>query len=127
MDARVRDAIKRAEGSVQGIHVLPDDLRRSTGRPGSSRRRALIDLAAARSAFIDQSQSLNLFLAGPDHRQALVDVHLRVEVRAEDHLLPALAPGDAHPADRRSAHDEPRTAEAVACSLENPETCEACQ
>ena len=64
-------------------------------------QRALIDMAAARAPFIDQSQSLNLFIAGADDRQALLDVPLRLEGRAEDHLLPALAPGHPDPADDR--------------------------
>ena len=64
---------------------------------------------------------------------------LRLEEGPEDHLLPALAPGDAHREDhrerrRRTHHDCRRAAppgwrrgdqrdggEAVACSLENPE------
>ena len=73
-------------------------------------------------------------------REALVDVPPRVEVRPEDDLLPALAPGDADPADDRlsvtappSPTDRPLDPrpisddEALACSLENPENCEACQ
>ena len=69
-----------------------------------------------------------------DHRQALLDVPARLEVRAEDHLLPALAARDPHPAGHRRRRPDrhvrssPATAdEALACSLENPETCEACQ
>ena len=76
-----------------------------------------------------------------DHRQALVDVPARLEVRPEDHLLPAVAPGDPdRPGDRRgekrpaagartcaTGADSARHSDAVACSLENPETCEACQ
>ena len=60
---------------------------------------------------------------------------LRLEVRAEDDVLPALAPGDPDPAGDQSvvepAADSPTSTvsdeDALACSLENPETCEACQ
>ena len=97
-------------------------------------QRALIDMAAARSPYIDQSQSLNLFIAATDDRQALLDVPVRLEVRAEDHLLPALAPRDADPAGdrlrgraRRRPPSPSSTEEPLACSLENPENCEACQ
>ena len=102
--AEVREAIKRAEGSVQGIAALPEDVRELFRTAWELPQRALIDMAAARSPYIDQSQSLNLFIAGPVDREALLDVPPRVEVRAEDDLLPALAPGDADPADDGVGH-----------------------
>jgi ribonucleoside-diphosphate reductase alpha chain len=39
----------------------------------------------------------------PHHRQAVVDVPARLEIRSEDHLLPAVPPGDPHPAGHRRA------------------------
>ena len=93
---------------------------------------ALIDMAAERGAVIDQCQSLNLFMESPNIGQSVVDVHVRVEVGTEDHLLPALAAGDEDRQDhgqRRgaAAYSRSHAGEAVACSLENPEACEACQ
>ena len=63
--AEVRDAIKRAEGSVQGVAALPEDVRTLFRTAWELPQRALIDMAAARAPYIDQSQSLNLFIAGP--------------------------------------------------------------
>ena len=63
--AEVRESIKRAEGSVQGLAQLPDDVRELYRTAWELPQRALIDMAAARSPYIDQSQSLNLFIAGP--------------------------------------------------------------
>ncbi len=63
--AEVRETIKRAEGSVQGVTQLPDDVRELFRTAWELPQRALIDMAAERSAYIDQSQSLNLFIAGP--------------------------------------------------------------
>ena len=63
--ARTRDAIKRADGSVQGLADLPTAARELFRTAWELPQRALIDLAAARAPFIDQSQSLNLFLADP--------------------------------------------------------------
>ena len=139
----VREAIKRAEGSVQGVDELPDDVRRLFRTAWELPQRALIDMAAERSPYIDQSQSLNLFIAGPTIGEAVVDVPPRLEVRAEDDLLPALAAGDPDPADDDRAVEatagrpsspgravEPHhrhRRQALACSLENPESCEACQ
>jgi ribonucleoside-diphosphate reductase alpha chain len=61
----VRGQIKRAEGSVQGIEALPAPTRELFRTAWELPQRALIDLAAARAPYIDQSQSLNLFLASP--------------------------------------------------------------
>jgi len=93
---RVREQIKQADGSVQGITELSAETRALFRTAWELPQRALIDLAAARAPFIDQSQSLNLFLAAPS-----IGVPACVEVRAEDHLLPAVAPGDQDPAGHR--------------------------
>ena len=62
---RCVDAIKRAEGSVQGIDAVPDDVKALYRTAWELPMRSLIDMAAERGAFIDQSQSLNLFIESP--------------------------------------------------------------
>ena len=52
--------------SVQGIPEIPPDLRLLYKTAWEIKQRALIDMAADRGAFIDQSQSLNLFVESPD-------------------------------------------------------------
>ena len=71
--------------------------------------RSLIDMAADRGPFIDQSQSLNLFVEAPIDRQAVVDVPARLEARAEDHVLPALPAGDPDHADHVAGRRRART------------------
>ncbi len=61
----VRDAIKRADGSVQDVAALPAQTRELFRTAWELPQRALIEQAAARAPFIDQSQSLNLFMAAP--------------------------------------------------------------
>jgi ribonucleoside-diphosphate reductase alpha chain len=131
----VREAIKRAEGSVQGIAALPGETRRLFRTAWELPQRALIDLAAARAPFIDQSQSLNLFMAAPTiGKLSSMYLHAwksglkttyylrsRPATRIQQATVAVAAP-DAE-ADRAAADD----AAALACSLENPETCEACQ
>lgn len=63
--AEIRDEIKRANGSVQTIHELPEDVRNLFRTAWELPQRALIDLAARRGPFVDQSQSLNLFIETP--------------------------------------------------------------
>ena len=60
-----RDAIMAAGGSVQGLEDLPQELREVFKTAWEMRQRNLIDMAADRGAYIDQSQSLNLFVAVP--------------------------------------------------------------
>ena len=72
----IRDAIKRADGSVQGIvDAAGRGARAVPHRVGAAAAGADRHGRRPRSPYIDQSQSLNLFMAAPDHRQALVDVH----------------------------------------------------
>lgn len=60
-----RNRLKLAEGSVQGMSELSPELRRLYRTVWEIPMRALIDMAADRVAFIDQSESLNLFLESP--------------------------------------------------------------
>jgi ribonucleoside-diphosphate reductase alpha chain len=61
----VRAQIKRADGSVQSIAEFPAELRELFRTAWELPQKALIDLAAGRGPFVDQSQSLNLFMAAP--------------------------------------------------------------
>jgi ribonucleoside-diphosphate reductase alpha chain len=124
----VREAIKRSEGSVQGITALPEDVRHLFRTAWELPQRALVDLAAARQPFIDQSQSLNLFLASPTIGK-LSSMYLyawKAGLKTTYYLR-------SRPATRIQqatvsvAAPTPTDSEAVACSLENPETCEACE
>ena len=122
----VRDAIKRAEGSVQGLDVLPAALREVYRTAWELPMRALIDMAADRGAFIDQSQSLNLFMETPSIG-ALSSMYMyawKKGLKTSYYLR-------SRPATRIAkatvAAAAPTDAEAVMCSLENPEACEACQ
>jgi len=125
--AEIRDAIKLAEGSVQSIAELPEELRLIYRTVWETPMRALIDMAADRGAFIDQSQSLNLFIENPNIGQ-LSSMYMHAWKRG----LKTTYYLRSRPATRiakatvgnRTTYADP---EAVACSLENPEMCEACQ
>jgi ribonucleoside-diphosphate reductase alpha chain len=119
--AETRDAIKRADGSVQGLTALPEDVRLLFRTAWELPQRALIDLAAARGPFVDQSQSLNLFLAAPSigKLSSMYRHAWQAGLKTTYYLR-------SRPATRiQQATVAPP--EAVACSLENPDSCEACQ
>jgi ribonucleoside-diphosphate reductase alpha chain len=123
----VRDAIKRADGSVQGIAALPAESRELFRTAWELPQRALIDMATARAPFVDQSQSLNLFLAAPSiGKLSSMYLHAWKSGLKTTYYLrsrPATRIAQATVAPEIPAAPEA----AVACSLENPETCEACQ
>jgi ribonucleoside-diphosphate reductase alpha chain len=117
----IREEIKRAEGSVQGISGLPEDTKLLFRTAWELPQRALIDMAAARAPFIDQSQSLNLFMAAPTiGKLSSMYLHAwKTGLKTTYYLR-------SRPATRIQQATVSQPA-AVACSLENPETCEACQ
>ena len=63
----IKDLILKYEGSIQNIEGIPDELKRIYKTVWEMSQKSLIDMAADRGAFICQSQSLNLFIARPDH------------------------------------------------------------
>jgi ribonucleoside-diphosphate reductase alpha chain len=128
--AEVRDAIKVAEGSVQALRQLPERLRTIYRTVWETPMRALIDMAADRGAFIDQSQSLNLFIENPNIGQlSSMYMHawkrgLKTTYYLRSRPATRIAKATVGVAAPAKAFTD---TEAVVCSLENPEMCEACQ
>ncbi len=124
----VRNSIKLADGSVQGVAEIPEALRLIYRTAWELPMRALIESAAARGAYIDQSQSLNLFMANPTIGQlssmymfawkAGVKTTYYLRSRPATHIAKTTV---------QAAQTKVSDTDAVVCSLENPETCEACQ
>jgi ribonucleoside-diphosphate reductase alpha chain len=127
--SEVRNAIKRADGSVQGIGALPDETKELFRTCWELPQKALIDLAAARAPYIDQSQSLNLFLAAPSIGK-LSSMYLyawKCGLKTTYYLRSRPATRIQQATVNETAPHPVAGNEALACSLENPETCEACQ
>jgi ribonucleoside-diphosphate reductase alpha chain len=139
--ADVRDQIKLAEGSVQGITAIPAPLREVYRTTWELPQKALIDLAAARGAYIDQSQSLNLFMENPNIGQ-LSSMYMyawksgikttyylrsRPATRIAKTTVSSSSASLPTPVAPVVADAQEQAEAAVFCSLENPEYCEACQ
>ena len=60
----LKDAIMRANGSVQNIDIIPQDLKELYKTVWEMSMKDIIDMSRHRGYFIDQSQSLNLFMEG---------------------------------------------------------------
>ncbi|NAS22028.1 ribonucleoside-diphosphate reductase subunit alpha [Herbidospora sp. NEAU-GS84] len=118
----IRMAIRQAEGSVQGIAELPGEIRTLFRTAWELPQRALVDMAAARGPYIDQSQSLNLFMASPtiDKLSSMYLYAWKSGLKTTYYLR-------SRPATRIQQATVPVLTAAEVCSLENPESCEACQ
>ena len=68
-DETMRQHIVAADGSVQGIANVPDDIKEKYRTVWEIPMRSIIDMAADRAPFIDQSMSMNLFMANPTHER----------------------------------------------------------
>jgi ribonucleoside-diphosphate reductase alpha chain len=123
-----RQALKIADGSVQGLQELPENLRAIYRTAWELPMRALIDLAAERGAYVDQSQSLNLFMANPN-LGALSSMYMYAWKRGlkTTYYLRSRPATQIAKTTVASAATAQADAQALACSLENPQTCEACQ
>ena len=160
-DDRMIAEVKKAEGSIQDIDRIPGHLKAVYRTVWEIPQKSLIEMAADRGAFIDQSQSLNLFMESPTIGKlssmymyawkAGLKTTYYLRSRPATRITQTTTNGSGRPggdgavvgggstaeiadvaglADAAGAAGTTRRSlgadEAVACSLENPETCEAC-
>lgn len=120
-----RTRLKMAEGSAQGLE-LPEEVKQVFRTVWETPMQSLIDMAADRNAFIDQSQSLNLFMANPNigRLSSMYFYAWKRKLKTTYYLRsrPATTIAKATVEVKKDADTE-----AVSCSLENPAACEACQ
>jgi ribonucleoside-diphosphate reductase alpha chain len=120
----MRARIMMAEGSISDIAEIPEHIRAIYRTVWEVPQRALIDMAADRGAFIDQSQSLNLFMESPNigKLSSMYMYAWKKGLKTSYYLRSRPATKIAKTTVAVAAN-----ATAVACSLENPESCESCQ
>ena len=120
----IRAKIKLNEGSIQNIDEISDEIKQIYRTVWEIPMRSLIDMAAERGPYIDQSQSLNLFMENP----TIGKVSSMYAYAWEKGLKTTyyLRSRSATKIEKTTVSNYTEE-EAVACSLENPEACEACQ
>lgn len=64
-DDKMRNEIIKNDGSVQNIKIIPQEIRELYKTVWEIKMRDIIDMASDRAKFIDQSQSMSLFLESP--------------------------------------------------------------
>jgi ribonucleoside-diphosphate reductase alpha chain len=139
---QLKDKIIGANGSIQGIVEIPDNIKELYKTVWEIRQRTIIDMAADRGAFICQSQSLNIFMESANMAK-LTSMHfyawkkglktgmyyLRSKAAAD--AIKFTVPSQAEPqkvavvAEAQNVMVMDAQGE-ISCSLDNPEGCEAC-
>jgi ribonucleoside-diphosphate reductase alpha chain len=127
----VRNKIKQLEGSIQDIEQIPESLKLIYRTVWELPMKNLIDMAADRGAFIDQSQSLNLFMESPTigKLSSMYMYAWEKGVKTTYYLRSrgATKIAKATITETKTPKKDYSEEEIIACSLDNPEACEACQ
>ena len=135
----MKNEIIKANGSVQNIDTIPDNIKAIYKTVWEIKMKDIIDMSADRGRFIDQSQSLNLFIDQPNMgkitsmhfyawekglktgmyylrtKAATQAIQFTVQKQAKPQLEPVL-----------NASGEYTEEEVLACSIDNPDDCIAC-
>jgi ribonucleoside-diphosphate reductase alpha chain len=131
----MRQKIMQANGSVQNINEVPQNLKDLYKTAWEISQKAIIDQAADRGAYICQSQSLNIFMENANFGK-LTSMHFygwEKGLKTGMYYLRTKAATDAIKFTVEKTVTEMPIAEtvedqqaAIACSLDDPEGCEMC-
>ena len=132
----LKNKIMAANGSIQDIPEIPDNLKELYKTVWEIKQKAVLDMAADRGAYICQSQSLNLFMENVNFAK-LTSMHFyawKKGLKTGMYYLRTKAARDAvkftvntEAAAQPTAQQLKEQAEAeMACSLDNPDNCEMC-
>jgi len=136
----MKNKIIADNGSIQGIAEIPADLKEIYKTVWEIKQRAVIDMAADRGAYICQSQSLNLFIQDANFAK-LTSRHFyawKKGLKTGMYYLRTKSAADAvkftidqsylkQPnVETAVVADKEEAFAQMACSLDNPEACEAC-
>ncbi len=164
----LKTEIIRANGSIQHIDAIPDNIKEMYKTVWEMSMKDIIDMSAERGMFIDQSQSLNLFMenanigkltsmhfyaweqglktgmyylrtkAATDAIKFTVQKQVKAEVepvveakqtekiQEKENLQKATSVAEMRVAEMAKAVKDYSDEETIACSIDNPDDCEAC-
>lgn len=148
----VKNAVMANNGSIQSIDGIPENIKELYKTVWELSMKDIIDMAADRGLFIDQSQSMNLFVESPNMgkltsmhfyawkaglktgmyylRTKAASAAIKFTVKKKSESVPegeAFEKEAAAPvSDVNSIKTEYTEEEMVACSIDNPDDCEAC-
>ena len=137
----MKDDILRHKGSIQAIQRIPEHIRDLYKTTWEIKQRHVLDMAADRGAYIDQSQSLNIHMvdANPAKvtsmhfygwKQGLKTgmYYLRTKAAADaiQFTVEASTKEDQTVGGLAERADDADSLEAIACSLDSPDDCLMC-
>ncbi len=129
----MRNEIIANNGSVQNVNSIPEELKALYKTVWEIKQKSIIDMSAGRGPYIDQGQSLNVFVEDPNFGK-LSSMHFYawkaglktgmyyLRTRAAVNAVQFTVKNDSQPV-RKTMEEEK---EAMVCSLENPESCVMC-
>ncbi len=153
----LRNDIKLHDGSIDEVAMIPAEIKELYRTVWEIPMKSLVDMAADRGAFIDQAQSLNLFMESPTigkvssmymyawKKGVKTTYYLRSRPATKiaktttrpnsnstgtgslnntAEIAVSAAPAAVEVTAPKATYSD---SEVIACSLENPEACEACQ
>jgi ribonucleotide reductase alpha subunit len=136
----MKDEILRHKGSIQNIAGIPDRLKDLYKTTWEIKQKNVIDMAADRGAYIDQSQSMNIHMtdANPAKVTSMHFYGWKKGLKTGMYYLRTKAAVDAiqFTVEQKKAEDqtvsgladraEVTSLEAIACSLDTPDDCLSC-
>ena len=117
----VKNDIVRAGGSVQGLDI-PERVKEIYRTVWEISQKSLIDMSADRGAYIDQSQSLNIFMEDPSQAK-LSSMHLYGWKKG---LKTGMYYLRTRPKAKPQQVTVPVSDVVLACQRDNPESCQMC-
>lgn len=133
----MKNEIIKANGSIQGIDSIPDNIKAIYKTVWEIKMKDIIDMSADRGRFIDQSQSLNLFIDQPNMGK-ITSMHFYawekglktgmyyLRTKAATQAIQFTVQKQAKPQLEPVLTGEYTEEEALACSIDNPDDCIAC-
>lgn len=152
----VKELLIAANGSVQNIDGLPEDIKELYKTAYEIKQRTIIDMSADRGAFICQSQSMNLFVEAPNFaklssmhfhawksglktgmyylrsKAASEPIKFTLSSKYQQKFVPQTVNEPVKTAETfedknyETAENAANSAEGIACSLDNPDECLMC-
>ncbi len=144
-DDELKNEILRTNGSIQNIDIIPQNIKDLYKTVWELSMRDIIDMAAERGQFIDQSQSLNLFVENANlgkltsmhfygwkkglktgmyylrTKSAVDAIKFTVQKQSKAQTKPVVAEVTETPETPELTPEEQ-----LACSIENPDDCVSC-
>jgi len=137
----LKDQILIHKGSIQDIAAIPDHIKEIYKTTWEIKQKSILEMAADRGAYIDQSQSLNIHMvdANPAKVSSMHFYGWKLGLKTGMYYLRTKAAADAiqftveaKSKDDQTVNglanraDEISSMEAIACSLDSPDDCLSC-